>query len=353
MTKQPFEQDREGEPVHASEDVAVSPPWRMLHLLDGFVTTQLLYVAARLGVADVLADGPRRGAEIAAAVGADPVALSRVLRGLVIEDVLREDEDGRFALTPLGECLRPLRGAALVRGAVYYRAAAGLVDTVLEGGAAFDRVYGEAFFEHLDRDRDHEAAFEASMAGRADQEARDVVATYDFGRLRHLVDVGGGRGVLLATILRAVPTLHGVLMDREAVVPTARAHLDAAGVAGRSECLGGDFFTAVPDRADAYLLSRILHDWDDDDAARILATCRAAMEPSSRLLIVEAVMPERARDAPAAIRMDLHMLLLLGARERTEAEFRRLLTGSGFVVQRVLATRSPAALSVIEATPRP
>ena len=258
-----------------------SPAWQLMRLLDGFVTTQLLYVAAKLGVAGVLADGPRSGAEVAQAVGVDPRTMTRVLRGLAIEDVVAETDDGRFALTPVGACLDALGGAAIVRGEVYYRSAGGLLDAVLDGGTAFERVYGERFFDHLDGHREHGAAFQASMAGRAEQEASDVVAAYDFGGVQRLVDVGGGRGVLLAAILQAVPELRGVLFDREAAVPAARTHLDAAGVGDRAVCAAGDFFVEVPADADAYVLSRVLHDWDDDDAGRILARCRAAMRPDS------------------------------------------------------------------------
>jgi hypothetical protein len=189
------------------------------------------------------------------------------------------------------------------------------------------------------------------MAGRAEREARDIVAAYDFSGLRRLVDVGGGSGVLLSAILGATPALHGVLIDRPAVIPDARRRFEADGVRERAECIAGDFFAAVPAGADAYLLSRVIHDWDDADAIRILATCRAAMPDESRLLLVEALMPERARDAPEAIRMDLHMLILFGARERTEREYRRLLRAAGLELQRIVPTVSPAALSVIEATP--
>jgi O-methyltransferase domain/Dimerisation domain len=335
------------------EKVAVAPAWTLARLLDGFITTQLLYVAAKLGVADVLADGPRTGAEIADAVGADHDALVRVLRGLVTDDVLAEEADGRFALTPVGECLRSGPGAALARGEVYYESAAGLLATVREGGTAFEHVHGERFFDHLARHPDREAAFQGSMAARSEQEAHDVAAAYDFSGMRRLVDVGGGRGILLAAILRANPDLHGVLTDREAAIPAARAHLDDASVGDRADCIAADFFTTVPADADAYMLSRVIHDWDDDDARRILSTCRGAMvdSPTSRLLVVEAILPERAHDRPAAIRMDIHMLLLLGARERTEAEFRALLGSSGFQVQRVVMTASPAGLGVVEAIP--
>jgi hypothetical protein len=322
-----------------------------MRLLDGFVTTQLLYVAAKLGIAEALAAGPKSGAELAAEVDAQPDALTRVLRGLAVEEVVAEQDDGRFALTPLGEALTALRGAALVRGEVYYAPAAELLATVTGGGTAFERFHGQAFFEHLGRHPEREATFQASMAGRSDQEAADVVAAYDFTELSTVVDVGGGRGVLLAAILASAANAHGVLLDREAAVPAARTHLESLGLAGRTNCVAGDFFAEVPAGGDAYVLSRVLHDWDDADAGRILATCRRAMAPGSRLLIVESILPERALDRPAAIRMDLHMLLLLGARERTESEFRQLLERHQFQPQRVVMTDSPAGLGVIEATP--
>jgi hypothetical protein len=254
-------------------------------------------------------------------------------------------------LTPIGECLPAYRGAALARGDLYSSAAGGLLDSVLEGGTPFERIYEQPFFDHLDGHAEHQAAFEASMAGRAEREAAAVVAAYDFGRGHTVVDVGGGSGVLLAAILTDRHDVRGVLVDRAASIEAARAHLESAALADRADCVTGDFFTAVPRGGDIYVLSRILHDWDDHDAGRILATCRDAMEPGSRLVIVDAVLPERADECPAAVRLDLNMLLLFGSRERTEDEFRSLLTGSGFALERVLATALPARLSVIEATP--
>ena len=180
-----------------------------------------------------------------------------------------------------------------------------------------------------------------------------MVAAYDFGGIGRLVDVGGGHGILLGAVLRSAPDLHAVLVDQPAVVEQARRRLAAEGVADRCQLVAGDFFAEVPAGADAYLLSRVLHDWTDDDARRVLATCHAAMGPASRLLAVEAILPERAADQPAVIRMDLYMLVLLGARERTEAQFRRLLAEAGFEIRRVVPTRSPAGLSVIEAVPAP
>ena len=177
--------------------------------------------------------------------------------------------------------------------------------------------------------------------------------SYDLAGLRELVDVGGGSGILLEAVLRATPGLRGVLVDRPEVAELAERRLEAAGLKDRCRCVTGDFFVAVPPGADAYLLSRVIHDWDDADAGRVLATCRAAMSDGASLLLVEAIVPERARDSPEAIRMDLHMLMLLRARERTEAQFRDLLAGAGFDLRRVVPTASAAGLSVLEATVAP
>jgi hypothetical protein len=329
-------------------------PQRLGRLMDGYLSTQLVYLAARLGIADALAAGPRTATELAAAVGVPADALSRVLRGLAVDEVLDELPGGRFALTATGDRLRAdapgsLRGAALVRGELYFAAAGGLLPALRAGGTAFEQVYGRRFFADLDADPAHEAVFAASMAGRADREAADLVAAYDFAGIRHLVDVGGGHGVLVTAILRSAPGVRATLVDRPAVVEPARARLAATGLAERCTVEAGDFFTAVPAGADAYVLSRVLHDWGDEEAGAILGTCRTAMPVGARLLVAEAILPERARDQPDAIRMDLNMLMLLGARERTEAEFRALLAGAGFTVTAVVRTASPVGLGLIEA----
>jgi hypothetical protein len=321
-------------------------------MIDGFVVTQLLSVVARLGIPELLADGPRTAAELAEAVAADPQALHRVLRGLAAEEIVVETAGGAFELSPVGAQLHHLRGAAIARGELYYHGAAGLIDAVRDGGSAFEHHHGEPFFEHLSRHPEQEAAFHASMHDRAVQEAEHIVDAYDFSGFTHIADVGGGNGVLLAAILRSAPGLTATLVDREAVVRRARERLDAAGVGARAECIAGDFFHDAPALADAYLLSRVLHDWNDADAVRILQTCSSRMDPGDRLLVVEAVLPERAVDNPATIRMDVHMLLLFGdARERTEAEYHHLLREAGLEPLGRTDTRSPAGLAVIEAEP--
>jgi hypothetical protein len=324
--------------------------------MDGYLTTQLLYVAARLGVGEALAGGPRDAEAVARAVGAQPDALRRVLRSLAAEGVLDEGPDGRFGLTALGECLRAdapgsLRGAIVARGDVYYAAAAGLLDAVRHGGSAFERVHGQGFFEYLSRHPEVGDAFQGSMADRARREAADVIAAYDFGRFERLVDVGGGHGILLEAILEAAPRCRGVLLDKSPVVARARERLEGAGLAGRCTFVPGDFFAAIPPGGDAYLLSRVIHDWDDAAAVRILAGCRAAMGDGGTLLLVEAILPERAREQPAAIRMDLNMLMLMPGRERTGEEYEALLGAARFRLARVVPTGSLAGVSVVEAAP--
>lgn len=336
-------------------DITGAAASRLARLVDGYLVTQLLYVVARLGIADLLASGAKSAGDLAHAVGVDPDALARVLRGLAAEDVLTEDDEGRFGLTEVGSLLRDgpgsQRGPAVVRGELYFRAAAGLLDCVRHGGTAFDHAYGDRFFTYLDDNPDAATAFQDSMAWRAEREADHVVAAYDFSAVRRVVDVGGGRGVLLAAVLRAVPHLAAVLFDRPGVIDQARPRLSAAGLAGRCEFVAGDFFESVPAGADAYLLSRVIHDWDDDHAIRVLAACRRAVTGGGRLLLVDAVLPRRAREQPAAIRMDLHMLMLLGARERTGAEFETLLLRAGWQLRQITATNTEDGLSVIEALP--
>ena len=332
-----------------------SPHGRFAHLMDGYLVTQALYVAAELGIADRMAGDPRTAADLAAEAGADPGALHRVLRLLAAEGIFAESDDG-FGLTPLGDLLRAdvpgsQRGACLARGMLYYAAVGGLLRAVREGGAAFEHVHGQSLFEYLGERPELGAAFQGSMVARNTQEAAAVVAAYDFSGYRRLVDVGGGTGVLLTAILTATPGLHGVLFDRPQSIEAAQRRLTEAGLAERSDTVGGDFFAEVPAGADAYLLSRVIHDWNDDDSIRILSTCRRAMGGQGRLLLVEAVLPERAVEQPAAIRMDLHMLILLHGRERTAVEFADLLGQAGFRITRLVPTASPAGIAVIEAVP--
>ena len=316
---------------------------RLARLADGYLVTQLLHLAVTLGVPDALATGPRDAQELAAELGAEPGPLHRVLRGLAAEEVLDELPDGRFGLSETGQLLRAevpgsLRGAVTARGQLYYGAVAGLPDAVRHGGTPFELVHGRPFFEHLAAAPERLAAFQASMADRSAREAGAVVAAYDLSGAGSVVDVGGGTGTLLRAVRERVPAADVLLFDRPEVA--ARSELPA---------VGGDFFTEVPGGADVYLLSRVLHDWDDEDAVRVLRTCRRALRPDSVLLVVEAVLPERAVDDPAAVRMDLHVLVLLQGRERTAAEYAQLFSAAGLRLTADVPT--DAGVHVLEARP--
>jgi hypothetical protein len=306
-----------------------------------------------------LIDGPRSSAELAAMTATQPAVLHRVLRGLVIDGVLDEDETGRFTVTAAGRYLESRRpdsmcGAVLARGQLYYAAAGALLETVRHGGAAFRHANGVDFFDAITGHPDRVAAFQASMTVRSQQEADELVNAYDFAPFGHIVDVGGGHGVLLTAILQAHPHVRATLFDRPDVVAGARAALDTTPAqAGGVRCavVAGDFFAEVPAGADLYLLSRVLHDWDDEAALRILGTCRQAMPDAGVLVVADAILPDRARDQPAAIRMDLHMLTLVNGQERTLDEFKRLFNAAGFRLQRVVHGGGVTGINALEARP--
>lgn len=332
-------------------------------MISGYHTTQILYVAAKLGLADLLDAGPKSSEELARTVGAHDPMLYRLLRALVEIGVVEEQEGQRFRLTEMGMHLREeapgsLRAAAICAGEPFYRAWGDLLESVRTGETAFDRVFGAPLFDYLARHPDLGEQFNRYMAGVSTAVAAAVVEAYDFSPLGTIVDVAGGQGALLAAILRANPGAKGILFDLAPVIASARPRIEAAGVADRCALVAGDFFEAVPEGGDAYLMKWILHDWDDERAVRLLTNCRRAMGEDARLLIVETVMPERMTPGHAGADLDLQMLALTGGRERTEAEYRALLSDSGFRLSRVLAAApsahspiSGARVSVIEGLP--
>lgn len=314
-------------------------------LADGYLVTQLLFVAVELGIADLLADAQRSAADLAKALRVDRAALHRVLRGLAAEGVLDELDGGCFALTPVGGLLRDgvegsLRGYVQVRGGLYYEAMAGLLDAMQTCAIPFEATHGRSLFEHLADNPAEAAGFQASMSARVAHDAAAIVACFDFSGFGTVVDVGGGRGTLLAAVLDATPGLEGVLFDRPEVV-------EGAGM----PAVGGDFFDEVPSGADCYVLSRIVHDWGDASAVAILRTCRRAMSMSGTLLLIEALLPERAVDSPAAVRMDLHMLALVPGRERTQAELTQLLRAADLDLIDITSADPRSGLHVLRARP--
>jgi hypothetical protein len=325
-------------------------------LVDGYLATQLLYVAVKCGIPELLASGPLPAGEIAGATGIPPDLAPRLLGALVALKVLSCDTDTRFALTDMGTLLLTgerdsMRGAVLARGDLYYRAGGELLARIT-GGTPFERAYGASFFDHLSRHPDLAVSFQGSMADRSRREAAAVVEAVDFAGFATVVDVGGGSGVLLEAVLHAHPHLRGTLFDLPEVVSRARERLAASGVGNRCQCAGGDFFTSDLPAGDAHMLSRVLHDWDDASAVAILKRCRKAMTPTGSLHIVEAILPDHPGDNLAVAMMDLHMLLLFeDARERTVTQYEALLEQAGFRLRRVVPTGSPSGIAVLEAVP--
>ena len=338
--------------------ISTPPPAAALigQLLRGSLVTQLIAVAARLGIADLLASGPRTCDDVAGVLSVDAGALYRILRALASFGIFAEAAERRFQLTPLAEPLRSdaagsLRGSAMLYGdSFFWQATGALLHTVRTGQTAFDHVLGISLFEYLEQHPEAAALFDQHQTNMTRQDAEAIVAAYDFSGVATLVDVGGGHGTLLASILKAHPAMRGVLFERPSVAVGAKARLDAEEIAKRCQIATGDFFHAVPFGGDAYILKDIIHDWDDERAIAILKHCRQAVAgtPPGKVLVVEKVIPP-GNEPFAGKLTDITMLVVTGGRERTEAEYRWLLGAAGFTVSRIVPTRSPA--SIVEAVP--
>jgi SAM-dependent methyltransferase len=324
---------------------------RLRDMIMGFRVTQMLYVAARLNLADHLAATPQSAEQLAARTGTDPPSLRRIMRALTSIGIFTE-ADGSFALTAAGQLLRrdvagSLNPLAVLYGEEWLWSVYGrMLHSVQTGEPAFAKVHGMSFYGFLDTHPEPGMQFQAAMSAYSHLEATAIAEAYDFAGRSTVVDVGGGSGTLLAVLLTVYPSLRGVLFDQPAVVADAERVFADAGVAARASWVGGDFFSALPSHGDVYLLKSVLHNWSDKDAQRILQCCRRAMAPGARLVLAERVVPADAKLSEAKL-FDINMLVVAGGRERTEAEYRQLLEGSGFTLMRVLETRSP--ISILEA----
>lgn len=327
------------------------PAVHMVQLLSGFQVSQALYVAAKIGIADRLVDGPLTVQQLASDLDCEPLALSRLLRTLASLGVFTEVRPGRYGSTPLGATLvsdgdGSMRDLALSWMETHYAPFAGLLDTVHSGRPAATEHYGRPFFAWLADHPEQVGRFSRAMANLTNGVKTAAIAGYTFSGCRTIVDVGGADGALLAKILRATPGAAGTVLDLPHVVAEALPRLSAHGLGDRLAAIGGDFFEAVPPGADVYLLSMVLHDWNDSDATRLLANIRAAATPDSRVVALELVVP--VGDEPHMSKMiDLTMLGMVDGRERTEAEMRRLFEAAGLAFERVVATPTP--ISIVEA----
>jgi hypothetical protein len=329
-----------------------SPAGFLLQLSGQLLLLRCVGVAAELRLADRLESGPQDCETLAAAAGVDARGLYRVLRLLASHEVFAEQADGRFALTPRAECLVSTRPGSLYplfcRGwqDISWDAIRALPDALASREIAFELAHGQRFFDYLATHAESGQAFDAAMALVAAAENPAIARTWDFSGSPRIVDIGGGRGGLLAAILTGHPQATGVLFD-QAQVLAEPLDLDAAGLRERCELVAGDFFDGVPALADIYLLKRIIHDWDDDRAVALLRNCRQAMSDQSRLLIIDAVMqPGNAPDPNKAT--DVSLMVLTEGRERAADEYEALLRKAGLMLVAIHDLPPPATLSIIE-----
>ncbi|WP_197321523.1 methyltransferase [Saccharomonospora sp. NB11] len=327
---------------------------RLLDMAIGGATAQAVYVAAKLGIADVLAEGPATAEEIANRVGSHPDATYRLLRALTTRSIFAEEPGRRFRLTPMAQALRSdapdsVRPIVLVAGhPITWRHWGELAYSVDTGKSAFEKLHGMPVFDYLAKDPDYADLFNESMTFSSAIEIPAILDSYDFSRFGTIVEVGGGQGRLLAAILQRTPSAHGVLFDLESVVEAAPTVMADAGVEDRATVRGGSFFDSVPTGGDAYILKHIIHDWPEDKALAILGNVRSAIKPEATLLVMDMVLPEDASPHFGKL-LDLDVLVAFGGRHRTRAEYADLLARAGFRLTDV--TPTAGSPSIIEAVP--
>lgn len=328
---------------------AVPPAATMLQMLVGTWVSQAIYAAAKLSVADLLREQPRTIAELAAATGTHEGAIYRVLRALASLGIFEEREEKRFALTPLADCLRSdvpgsLRAFAIMLGEKEHRRAwDDVLYSIKTGNPAFDHVFGVPHFQYFASNPEAARVFNEGMTSRAGTENAAIVEAYDFSKFKTVIDVGGGQGTLLTAIQHATADVRTMLFDLPHVIAAEKS---ASAWQGH-ETASGSFFDSVPQGGDAYVLKKIIHDWDDERAMAILKNCRAAMNDTARLLLIEPVVPS-GNTASFNKLVDLMMLVWTsGGKERTENEHRKLLAAAGFTKAQFVPTDCP--LSIIEA----
>ena len=328
-------------------------PPALFQMATGYWLSQAIYVAAKLGLADLLKDGPKSCSALAAATGADRQSLFRLMRALSSAGVFAQVQDDSFALSNAAESLQSdvpgsLRTLVMTLGEIHYQAWGDLLHSIQTGSPAFNNVFGTGLFEYLQRDAEDADTFNGGMTDVSSMLAYAVLMAYDFSRIPSIVDIGGGQGKLLRSIIKLNPGITGILFDLEPAIEIAKQHLRSDACSGRCSAVAGNFFESVPEGAQAYILCGVIHDWDDEHCVRILNNCRRAMARNGRLLLVEMVVPEPGANCFSKL-LDLNMLVMTGGRERTKAEFTALLHAAGYKLTRIVPTLAPQC--VIEAIP--
>ena len=338
--------------INQAASKALPPHIQLIQMGRAYVVSRIVYAAAKLGLADQLASGPKSAAELAGPMHAHAPSLYRLMRTLASLGILSERTEQRYALTTLGEALKSGAPGSARATVLYFgnppsqSAWDQMVYSIQTGKAGFEKAHGMPLFDYLAQHTEDASLFSETMVGFHSEEPPAVTAAYDFSTFNTIVDVGGATGNMLAAILANHAWPRGILFDRPHVVADASALLEAKGVSDRVTIKAGDFFKSVPAGGDAYVLSHIIHDWNETQCLAILGHVRKAMNPGGRLLLVEMVLPPG--DAPHPGKMlDMTMLVAVGGQERTEAEYDLLLNKASFRLARVVQTNS--AVSVIEA----
>jgi hypothetical protein len=320
-------------------------------MITGYWISQSVFVAAKLGIAELVKDGPRPVEQLAQATGAHVRSLFRLLRALASVGMFVEGPPCSFGLTPLAEPLLPdaadsMHAMVLMMGEEHYVAWAHLLHSVRTGECAFDHAFGEPIFDWLGEHAQQAAIFDAAMTGIHGRETAAMLGAYDLSGVGSFVDVGGGNGTNLVEVLKRYPSMRGVLFDLPHVVERARGRFAAESLDVRTSLVGGSFFEQVPPGGDVYHLRHIIHDWDDAKSLTILQRCRAAMHPQARLILVESVIPPGNEPFFGKL-LDLNMLVNPGGLERTEQEYRELLAAADLKLSQVVPTA--LEVSVVEA----
>jgi hypothetical protein len=323
----------------------------LFQMATGYWLSQAIYVAAKLGIADLLENGAKSSVELASAASCDPPSLLRVLRALSSAGVLSQVGGDSFSLARLGSALRSnipgsLRNIVITIGEIHYLACGELLHTVQTGSPAFNRVFGASLFEYLQRNPHASGAFSRGMTDLSCLLARAVLLAYDFSEIASIVDVGGGEGELLRSILELYPEMMGTVFDLPNELCSTRCNGNGS---GRYSYVPGNFFDSVPENAEAYVLCGVLHDWSDERARIILRNCRKAIAKDGRVLIIETIVP-KTNVASFSKLLDINMMVMTSGRERTQSEFRALLDAADFKVTRIISTLAPQ--SIIEARPK-
>ena len=337
-----------------SSQVIESPPPQMImmQMITGYWVSQSIYAAAKLEIADHLANGEKSYQELAMATNTNEQSLYRVLRALASVGIFAETSVGKFAMTPLSAFLQSdtpssLRDLSIMMGdREHYGSWGNILHTVKTGDSGFEQLFGMNVFEYYAQNPEPADIFDRAMTSFSSIENAAVSSDYDFSSIRTLVDVAGGHGSLLTSILQANPSMSGILFDVPDVIERAKAHMATSGVSDRCQLVSGSFFESVPGGADAYILKHIIHDWDDERAVAILKQCHRAMADNGRVLVVEQVIPP-GNDPFIGKFLDVNMLVMCpGGKERTSEEFRILFAKSGFNMTKIVPTQG--IVSVVE-----